>query len=186
MTNHSSTILDLIFTNSFEDCLDCGVIEENLSDHYITYNSVKVDNTTKNEKYFCRRAVEKVDVKNFEAHFLDKMNNGKRCKFDAMNDIFLSTLDTFCPFVSKVSKKPYASWMKSNDITLLQRKRDAAKIYLRKNPTDKFKLPSSLKSSTLLPLPKDKTSLRDLKDYRPIAIQPTFSKIFEKNLTHTN
>ena len=28
--------------------------------------------------------------------------------------------------------------MKLNDITLLQRKRDAAKIYLRKNPNDKF------------------------------------------------
>ena len=40
--------------------------------------------------------------------------------------------------------------------------------------------PKSLKKSVLLPIPKNDASSRDPKDYRPIAIQPTFSKFFEK------
>ena len=40
--------------------------------------------------------------------------------------------------------------------------------------------PKSLKKVVLLPIPKNNSSSRDPKDYRPIAIQRTFSKIFEK------
>jgi len=40
--------------------------------------------------------------------------------------------------------------------------------------------PNSLKNSQLIPLPKLNSKSSNPKDYRPIAIQPTFSKIYEK------
>ena len=37
VTTKSETIIDLIFTNCAQECPNNGVIEENLSDHYVTY-----------------------------------------------------------------------------------------------------------------------------------------------------
>jgi len=42
--------------------------------------------------------------------------------------------------------------------------------------------PNSLKCSQLLPIPKSNKSSNNPKDYRPIAIQPMFSKVFERVL----
>ena len=52
--------------------------------------------------------------------------------------IIYFALDTFCSFVSKARKKPYAPQIKSNDTTLLQKSSDVAKICLQKNQKEKF------------------------------------------------
>jgi len=125
VTSTTSTIIDLIFTNVGNESFKSGVIEEHISDHYVTYINVK----TKIKKHLRRainfRPTKSINLPNIEQALLNEIDSTP--SFDSF--------DLLCPFITKISHKPFAPWIKDPEV---QRSiKDCKKIHLisKANPT---------------------------------------------------
>ena len=131
--NYSEIVIDLIFTNCFQECTDSGVIEENLSDHYVTHIQLRENTKSKVERITYTR---NLDINKFKNDFIvDLEQNHSECEsFNSACQNFLNCLDNLCPLTAKRSNKPYAPWIRSVKIREAQRHRDSFRKNYKKHP----------------------------------------------------
>jgi len=136
VTEKTSTLIDLIFTNALPILCTPNVIEQKISDHYAISVDYKLKFKTDKSRKFRHRLIKNIDIENFGNTILETLNNQEVIDFNHFHNIFLQTLDAYCPFTETKSTKPYAPWINELDIKNEIKMCKISKQKHKKNPLD--------------------------------------------------
>jgi len=117
VTDQSSSIIDLIFTNEIEENFESGVIPLNISDHYVTYIHLKIPRKLNSGKTIMFRKITDETNSLIYAETLGHLMSTdiNKTSFAAIEHILSTAIDKFAPLKSVRCSKPWAPWFK-NDI----------------------------------------------------------------------
>jgi len=136
VTKTSSSLIDLIFTNTSSDCFESGVIEENLSDHYVTFIFIRLKSGTKPTRIIKSRATDNINTQVFQDKLQAELSNSTVLNFDAFHKMFQTVLDKMCPLTVKTSHKPFAPWIKNTEVQNSINSCNRLKVKSKQNPSD--------------------------------------------------
>jgi len=133
VTESSSTLIDLIFTNIETHLYVPVLINEKITDHYLTgiIVDLKIRKVARTINF---RPTHKIDIENFTRQL--KIAHQPTQNFDSFHETFVQTLDKLCPKVSSKSKKPFAPWMLTKEVQETIKAKKSLLRICRKNPSD--------------------------------------------------
>ena len=137
ITAASSTLIDLVFTNSPNKIVSSGVLHSSLSDHYPVYMVRKISASfPRSHKYVTSRNYSKFDTLRFRNELSklpwDTLNNysDPESMWQAWKNMLLSVADQHAPVKTKRVRRTVSPWL-THEIKLLIIKRDRTKLSAR-------------------------------------------------------
>lgn len=131
ITNTTTALLDLILVN-FENTCGAGVVDAQISDHFLVHCTIMFNITEGPERIFKYRALKHINFENFQSDLesipwnnIYHINNIDD-KIGFVTDNILQLFNTHAPMKSiKCSKRSYAPWITDN-IKFMQKLRNKA------------------------------------------------------------
>lgn len=141
VTQFSSTLIDVIFTNKLDDIIDSGVINADLvSDHSLIYCTLNLNVSYKIPKFITYRNFKTFSYDKFSADlsqmpwdnilYINDINE----KVIFLNNFILLLFDKHAPLKTSFISKPYAPWLTPH-IKDLMRERNKALSKFKKSKT---------------------------------------------------
>lgn len=151
ITNNSSTLVDHIYSNS-NKIASSGVIDFNISDHFITFiirkkPTIKHPTTTfscRATKYFDRDIFFEI-LRNHNWLDLYNETDTQKC-WNIIYDFILKTLDNMCPFKTFTEVPARSDWMTPDIFERLQNRDHKYKIARRSNDKKDWENAKKLKN----------------------------------------
>ena len=144
ITATSSTLIDLVSTNSPNKIVSSGVLRIGLSDHYPVYMVRKISASfPRSHKYVISRNYSTFDSLKFRNELSqlpwDTLNNysDPESMWQAWKNMFLSVADQHAPVKTKRVRRTASPWL-THEIKLLIIKRDGAKLSARNSNDPKL------------------------------------------------
>ena len=138
VTAHSSTLIDLIFSNRADKVKTTEVIEKHISDHFIISVTFTTKSNIKKSKVIkCRpwHLADPITTQiSFLKHHIRNENHTLEQKVSTLTNTLKYTVNEVCPEKCIRSSKPFAPWMGNNEVKSAQRKRNVIKRKLSANP----------------------------------------------------
>ena len=163
VTDRSSSLVDHMLTDYPDKVKSYGVLQNGMSDHYLSYLIWKCKQTSPNETYVTFRKSNNVDLESFKSDLRNQ--NWKRVEqcsdineaIDVWEKMLLEVVNKHMPLKTRRVRKTPSPWMNSKILSLMkQRDKVKLKASKTKNDDDLWKLYRRMKNKVTTEIRKSK------------------------------
>ena len=141
VTDRSSSLVDHMLTDYPDKVKSYGVLQNGMSDHYLSYLIWKCKQTSPNETYVTFRKSNNVDLESFKSDLRNQ--NWKRVEqcsdineaIDVWEKMLLEVVNKHMPLKTRRVRKTPSPWMNSKILSLMKQ-RDKVKLKASKTKND--------------------------------------------------
>ena len=135
ITDHSSTLLDVIITNKPDLIINSSVAPSPIADHELISVTINIEKPKRKPQVRTFRCLKNYNLNKFcdlllnETTILNSIFNTDdvNTQVNTFNDVFIKCLDNCAPLVTKEISRPFAPWLNSETKQAINKRNDLQK-----------------------------------------------------------